>query len=79
MSWTSVPHAHEYWRLTRGLADPPRDLEAAEAFILQATPSTKQDAICIVDVVRAYGGDARCDGLDTAALARVQHYLAAAD
>lgn len=75
MAWTSIHHAHEHWRLSRRLADPPSSLEAAETFILQTRPQTKQDAACIVDVVRSYAGDPRCDGLDYAALGHVQDYL----
>jgi hypothetical protein len=79
MSWISITHAHEYWRLTRRQADPPHNLEEAEAFILEAHPNTQQDAACILDVVRFYAGDPRCDGLDHAALGRVRDYLSAAD
>jgi hypothetical protein len=75
--WTSIPHAHEYWRSSRRLPDPPSNLEAAEAFILNEPPVTAQDAVCILDVVCAYGDDVRCDGLDRAALARVRHLLSA--
>jgi hypothetical protein len=79
MSWTSIPHAHEYWRYSRHLADPPPNFEEAETFILQAAPHTPQDAACILDVVRSYAGDPRCDGLDYAALGRVQDYLSSLD
>lgn len=77
MLWISIPHAHEYWRLNRREADPPPTLEEAEAFILNERPSTAQDAACILDVIYAYGGDARCDGLDHAALGRVRSFLSA--
>jgi hypothetical protein len=73
--WTSIPDAHEYWRENRRAADPPNDLEAAEAFILKKAPASARDAACILDVVCAYGGDARCDGLDHAALARIRAFL----
>lgn len=78
MTWISISHAHEYWRSHRRLADPPANLEDAETFILNTRPITTQDAACILDVVYAYYGDARCDGLDHAALGRVQNFLAAA-
>jgi len=78
MSWTSIPHAHEYWRSHRRLANPPSNLEDAEAFILNERPVTAQDAACILDVVCANGGDVRCDGLDHAALGRIRSLLAAA-
>lgn len=79
MSWTSIHQAHEYWRSHRRLSEPPAELEDVETFILQAPPCTPQDAACIVDVVRSYGGDMRCDGLDSAALERVQIYLMGMD
>jgi hypothetical protein len=79
MPWTSIPHAHEYWHLTRRVADPPSSLEDSEAFILRARPNTNQDAACILDVVLANAGDPRCDGLDYAALQRVHHYLSTTD
>lgn len=75
MLWTSIAHAHEYWRLNRRLGDPPSRLEEAEAFILNERPITAQDAACILDVVCALNGDARCDGLDLAALQRVRSFL----
>ncbi len=78
MAWTSIHHAHEYWKGHRAVAVPPDDLEDAEIFILKGAPKTMQDAVCMLDVVCAYGGDRRCDGLDHAALARVQRFLAAA-
>jgi hypothetical protein len=77
MSWTSIPHAHEYWRNCRRLPDPPSNLEAAETFILNEQPSTAQDAACILDVVCAYGDDVRCDGLDRVALGRIRLLLSA--
>ena len=77
MFWTSIHHAHEYWKSSRRLAEPPDDLEDAEAFILSERPDTTEDAACIIDVIFAYGGDARCDGLDHAALGRVRSFLAA--
>lgn len=79
MAWTSIPHAHEFWRLTRRIADPPSSLEEVERFILEASPRTHQDAACIIDVVCSYAGDPRCDGLDYAALGRVQIYLSSTD
>ena len=75
MPWTSIPHAHEFWRSHRRVADPPSNLEAAETFILNEAPATAQDAACILDVVCAYGGDPRCDGLDLAALVRIRSFL----
>lgn len=75
MSWTSISHAHEFWRGQRRSADAPTNLEEAETFILSGDPGTLQDAACILDVVCAYFGDARCDGLDHAALQRVQALL----
>lgn len=75
MYWTSISHAHDYWLRTRLVADPPAKAEEAEVFILLTQPSTHQDAACILDVVRGYGGDSRCDGLDYAALGRVWLYL----
>jgi len=77
MFWTSIHHAHEYWKSHRRLADPPADLEDAEIFILSGRPHSAEDAACIIDVIFAYGGDARCDGLDHAALGRVRGFLAA--
>ncbi|MBC7767397.1 MAG: hypothetical protein H7124_01280 [Phycisphaerales bacterium] len=77
MSWTSIPHAHEYWRSCRNLADPPADLHAAETFILNERPITAQDAACILDVVCANCGDVRCDGLDLVALGRIRSLLSA--
>lgn len=79
MSWLSIPHAHEYWKTLRRLANPPADLEDAETFILSGRPRTAQDAACILDVVRAYYGDARCDGLDREALERVHALLSVID
>ncbi len=79
MSWTSIAHAHEFWRSHRGLIDPPPNLEAAEIFILKAPCATTQDAACILDVVCADGGDTRCDGLDRAALRRIQSFVAQLD
>lgn len=76
MSWISISHAHEYWRLKRRESDPPSDLEQAETFILKGAPANSQDAACMLDVVCAYPGDVRCDGLDHAALQRVRGFLA---
>lgn len=73
--WTSIPHAHEYWRCSRTLAEPPSDLDEAERFILTAAPANVQDAACIVDVICAYRGDPRCDDLDRDALERVRTLL----
>jgi DNA-binding CsgD family transcriptional regulator len=70
-----IPHAHEYWRFHQGLTDPPTDLEDAEAFILTEPPATEQDAACILDVVCSNAGDVRCDGLEHAALRRIQRFL----
>jgi hypothetical protein len=75
MSWTSIPHAHEYWQTNRRLAEPPDNLEDVEIFVLSAPPNTAKDAMYILDVVCAYGGDARCDDLDHAALGRVRTFL----
>jgi hypothetical protein len=77
MSWISIPHAHEYWRLNRRRATPPSDLDDVEAFILTAPPQTIQDAACILDVILANEGDMRTDGLDRSALKRVRGLLAA--
>jgi hypothetical protein len=76
MSWKSIPQAHEYWKSHIRLPDPPSDLEDAEAFILTRPPMSNEEAACILDVIYTYGGDPRCDGLDFAALRRVQHFLA---
>lgn len=77
MSWTSIHHAHEYWRLNRPLADPSSKLDDAEVFILSARPLTVQDAVCILDVICANDGEWRCDGLDRDALTRIRGLLAA--
>lgn len=79
MPWTSIPHAHEYWRNNRTLANPPPDLEEAENFILGCHPKTAQDAACILDIVCENHGDARCDGLDRAALVAIRSLLLAMD
>lgn len=78
MSWTSISHAHEYWKSCQRRAEPPPNLEDAETFILTTRPATAQDAACILDVIYANGGDPRCDGLDHAALGRIRGFLAAA-
>ena len=78
MSWTSIPHAHAYWRDNRDQTDPPTNLDDAETFILSERPRTTAEAACILDVVCASGGDARCDGLDLAALGRVHMLLSPA-
>jgi hypothetical protein len=78
MSWISIHHAHEYWRLNRRSADPPSNLDDVEAFILTAPPHTIQDAMCILDIILANEGDMRTDGLDRSALTRVRGLLAAA-
>jgi len=75
MSWASIVHAHAYWRDHWNRIDPPSNLEQAETFILNEPPHTTEDATCILDVVCAYYGDARCDGLDHAALARIRSFL----
>lgn len=75
MSWTTISHAHEYWRSTRCLSNPPSDLDDAELFILNARPGTAKEAASILDVVCANNGDARCDGLDVVALQRVHSFL----
>ncbi len=77
MPWTSIPHAHEYWRENRRRIDPPSNLEDAEAFILSERPRTPQDAACILEVICANEGDMRTDGLDREALHRVHGLLAA--
>lgn len=77
MSFTSIQYAHEYWRSHRRRAEPPSDMEDAEMFILKGRPVTAQEAACILDIICAYGGDMRCDGLDRAALERVRHFLSA--
>lgn len=78
MLWTSIDHAHEYWRSQRQIADPPTDLEDTETFILGQRPRSVQDAICMLDIVCAYPGDARCDGLDHIALERIRDFLSLA-
>ena len=78
MNWTSIHHAHEYWKSRRQMRESSAVLDDAEAFILNAPPHTVQDAACILEVVCAYGGDGRCDSLDLTALKRVQRFLAAA-
>ena len=76
MSWTSILQAHRYWRRHRTLTEPPADLEEAERFILNKRPATPADVACILDVICANDGDARCDGLDYAALTRIRGFLA---
>ncbi len=78
MHWESISNAHKYWLLNRRLPDPPSNLEEAELFILNQKPVTVQDAACILDVICAYNGDWRCDGLDQTALARVHIFLSSA-
>jgi hypothetical protein len=75
MPWTSIHHAHEYWRLNRRRADPPSNLDDVEVFILTAPPHTIQDATCILDVIIANEGDMRTDGLDRSALKCVRGLL----
>lgn len=77
MSWISIHHAHECWRLNNRCADPPFNLDDVEAYILMAPPQTIQDAACILDVILANEGDTRTDGLDRSALTRVRGLLAA--
>ena len=78
MSWTSIHHAHEYWRLNRRSDDPPSNLDEVEAFILATPPRSVQDAVCILDIILANEGDMRTDGLDRGALTRVRGLLAEA-
>lgn len=75
MVWMSIAHAHEYWKSDRRLVDAQSSVEDAEIFILNERPGTAQEAACILDVIRAYRGDTRCDGLDLAALGRVHTFL----
>lgn len=75
MLWTSIPHAHEHWRLNNRQAERLSDLENIEHFILAAPPKTSQDAVCILDVVCANRGDVRTDNLDYDALERVRSFL----
>lgn len=77
MAWTSISEAHAYWSQHKGEIPPPVNLERVEAFILNKRPNTTQDAVCILDIVCAYPGDLRCDGLDHAALRRVRGFLTA--
>jgi predicted lipoprotein len=79
MSWTSIPHAHEYWRSQRTAQSRPEDVDAVEAFILTAPTATMQDAACVLDIICANYGDTRCDGLDVSALARVRNLLVTTD
>ena len=78
MSWTSIPHAHNYWRRQRGQINPFVNLEEVEAFILSEPPTSPEDAACILEVVCANAGDVRCDGLDLAALGRLRTFLSPA-
>ncbi len=75
MPWTSIPHAHEWWRLNNHPTPAPSNLEDVEEFILGAPPKTAQDAACILDVICANRGDVRTDGLDYDALERVRLML----
>ena len=77
MSWTSIPHAHTYWRKQRAEINPPANLEDTEVFILSELPMTTEDVACILDVVCANGGDVRCDGLDRVALKRIHAFCSA--
>lgn len=77
MTWISVQHAHEYWKSQKACPDLP-DLEQVEVFILSMRPQTAQDVACMIEVILAYGGDGRCDGLDVEALGRIHHFLQAA-
>jgi hypothetical protein len=79
MSWTSIKLAHAYWRRHRGLLNPPSDMKEVETYILGETPATAKDAACILEVICAYGGDVRCDGLDRIAIKRVQAFLSAGE
>lgn len=78
MSWISIHHAHEYWRLNRRAGNPLSNLDEVEFFILATPPQTIQEAVCILDVILANEGDMRTDGLDRGALTRVRGLLAAA-
>lgn len=75
MPWTSIRHAHAEWRRHWGKVSPGFNFERAEKFILSEPPENSADAACILDVICAYEGDARCDGLDHAALKRVRCFL----
>ncbi len=57
------------------MTDPPDHLEEAEIFILNERPATAADAVCILDVVYANGGDPRSDGLENEALGRIRRFL----
>ena len=76
MRWLSITHAHEYWQSQRRLPDSVPNLDEAEIFILSTAPATPHEAACILDIIHAYGFDARCDGLDLAALSRLRSLLA---
>lgn len=76
MSWPSIAHAHAYWQhLLQSRSGRASNLERAERFILTESPATSAEAACILEVIGAYKGDARCDGLDQAALQRVLRFL----
>jgi hypothetical protein len=79
MVWGSILHAHEYWRLNGGVAHMASTLEDAETFILNQRPNSAQEAACILDVICAYDGDVRGDGLDLAALRRIHTFLSMPD
>lgn len=77
MPLNSILQAYAHWRHSRMTRDPSSNLEETEAFILGEIPTTVAEAACILEVICAYGGDVRCDGLDHAAMSRVRTFLTA--
>lgn len=75
MSWTSILHAYEYWKEHWRAPDDFINIDHVEAFILNQAPKSNEEAVCVLDVISAYWGDARSDGLDRIALNRLRGYL----
>lgn len=75
MAWQSTADAHAYWRAYHQDNQPPSLFYEAEVFVLSRRPQCTDDAICILEVICANGGDNRVDGLDVAGLQRVKEFL----
>lgn len=68
-------HAYQYWQEHWRASDDFIDIDRVEAYILSQSPQSREEAVCVLDVLSAYWGDARSDGLDRAALTRLRGFL----
>lgn len=75
MAWRSVAEATRFWLENRLREDMEDQLDEAEAFILSNPPQSIDEAVAALEIIRSYGGDGRCDGLDVQSLGSICAFM----